>query len=260
MDGAERDRLTADFTAARAEGLSITAAIDRVAAACGRSSNAVRAVVCESPASTGRVVDGARRRRFIDRALERGVSIGSIADRIQRSTDVIRRADLDRRRRRILDAIPDSEPVAVANAGRPEAAEVFAVAGAVDGLARELAVATFGDWLERVRALPEIEDDETTRSRIAAMHYALSRARSAFARIEDIKRPGDRRLDPIESACGLRLGSAGGMDDQVAHKGPAGGVEHALPGRGMVIIDGLLVVGVCRGGRGLPVGQRRREA
>lgn len=196
-DDAERASIVEAFEAARRAGRSITAAVEEVAASCGRSPNAVRAIV--QPPRTGprRHPAPARRRRFIDRALDRAIEPDRIAHHLGRSVDVVRRADLDRRRRRIAEAMPGS--LAVPNAARPEAAEVFAVAGAMDDLARDLARATVGEWLERIRTLPGHEDDESARARIAAMHYAGGRARAAFDRSRDVARPGDRRLDPIES-------------------------------------------------------------
>lgn len=197
MDEDERSAIVAGYERMRSEGRSITAAIDSVAATTGRSANAVRAVVSAVPARSRRGLDLTRRRRFFGRALDRGIAVDAIAARVSRSPDVVKRADLDRRRRRAFAA--DPQPIVVPNAARPEAAEVFAVAGGIDDTARSLAGATLGDWLDRIRALPSIEDEEATRARIAAMHFAGGRARTALDRLVAVARPGDRRLDPIES-------------------------------------------------------------
>jgi hypothetical protein len=198
----ERTGILRAFASARATGISITAAIDRVAAASGRSPNAVRALVRtaggdDTPRQSTRHGSADQRRRFAHRAVERTIPIPQIAARLVRSDDAVRRLDLEERRRRVRDW--PAPTVRVPNLERPEAAEVFAAAGTIDGLARELAGATWGAWLDGIRLLPAGEDDERARGRIAAMHFAHARAHQAVTAIATQSRPGFRGLDPIES-------------------------------------------------------------
>ena len=213
IDDAERRRIIDAFGTARATDISATAAIERVAEATGRSPNTIRAIVRPllvqepapdptaatpgSVAARSTAMTAGRRRRFVRRAMDRAVPVVDVASRIGRSEDAVRRLDLEMRRAALSGWPPP--PVPIPNADRPEAAEVFAAAGAIDGLARDLSAASFGDWLIRIRELPGVEDEETTRGRIAAMHFVHARAHRAIADAAGDARPGFRVVDPIES-------------------------------------------------------------
>jgi hypothetical protein len=196
----ERQVILDAFAAARDRGLSTTTAIDEAARASGRSPNAIRAfAIPHGGTSTSRFgpTTAAARRRLAHRALARVIPTTEIATRLDRSQDAVRRMDLEVRLESI--AAWPAPPVVIPNAERAEAAEVFAAAGSIDGLPRRLARASFGEWLQTVRDLPSAEDEEKTRGRIAAMHFAHARAHHAVVAAAGLKRPGFRIVDPIES-------------------------------------------------------------
>ncbi len=200
IDEAERRGILDAFATARDRGLSTTAAIDEAARASGRSPNAIRAfAIPHAETSTPRPgpTTAAARRRLAHRAFARVIPTAEIAARLGRSEDAVRRMDLEVRLGSIAGWPAPS--VVIPNAKRAEAAEVFAAAGSIDDLARRLARATFGEWLQTVRDLPSAEDEEKTRGRIAAMHFAHVRAHQAVVAAADLKRPGLRTVDPIES-------------------------------------------------------------
>jgi phage terminase Nu1 subunit (DNA packaging protein) len=203
IDEAERHAIVEAFHTARSAGASVTAAIDRAAVSVGRSSNAIRAILQAEGADAGVIprrstaLDAAHRRRFVHRASARWIPASEIAARLGRSQDAVRRLDLEVRLATLSSWMAPG--IVVPNADRPEAAEVFAVAGALDGLARDLAQASLGDWLGAVREQPSIEDEEVTRGRIAAMHFVHARAYAAIVKGANATRPGFRLIDPIES-------------------------------------------------------------
>ncbi len=203
IDDTERAAILQAFETARCHGTSTTAAIEQAASATGRSPNAIRAIVQAGVgdlAASGRRSSGlnaATRRRFVHRAVARGIPIPEVAGRLERTEDAIRRLDLERRRAVVSDWPPPR--ISVPNIDRPEAAEVFSAVGIVDSLARDLTGATLGAWLEAIRAQPAAEDEEVTRGRIAAMHFAHARAHAGIIGSASVRRPGLRTVDPVES-------------------------------------------------------------
>ncbi len=204
IDEEERQAILDVFGTARDRGLSTTAAIDEAAKASGRSPNAIRAFVIPQVSSSTSMsmrrsgpVTAAERRRLAHRALARAIPTAEVAGRLGRSKDAVRRLDLQVRLGSI-QAWP-APPVVIPNVERDEAAEVFAAAGSIDGLARRLARASFGEWLQTIRDQPSAEDEEETRGRIAAMHFAHARVYHAVLAAAGLKRPGLRTVDPIES-------------------------------------------------------------
>jgi hypothetical protein len=147
-----------------------------------------------------------------------------LARRFDRAEETIRRHELEDRWAGLRGL--ESDGVEVPNLDRADAAEVFGAAGMLDDLARSLDQATPEVWLETVRGLPDTEDVDTVKARLAAMHFARAVAAGAVASLEGDEdgegptRPGERSLDPIETSLrwwGLLLerntisGLAGGL-------------------------------------------------
>ena len=142
---------------------------------------------------------GGRRRvaRLVARARSRLVPATEIATRIDRSLAVVRRLELAGR----LDAVAaiPSPAVTPPNLDRPDAAEVFGVAGSLDGEVSRFDAYRFFDWLEAIRE-HETDDEESDRARIAAMNFALARARHGVDAIRDAGGPiRERDVDLVES-------------------------------------------------------------
>lgn len=204
IDEMERRTICEAFERWAAEASSVTAVIERISREMKRSPAAIRAII-GPPAGRRRSDLGERRAmgRLVARARERGIPVARIAGRIGRSEATVRRHELESRWHAVRSIEPPS--VEVPNLVRVDAPQVFAVAGFIDDLARELHRADPPTWLATVRGLAETEQDEHVRGRIAAMHFSLARARSMVEEL-DLGRavtgprpPGERRLDPIET-------------------------------------------------------------
>ena len=118
--------------------------------------------------------------------------------RVERSRAVVRRLSL---RARVDDlGVLEAPAFVPPNLDRPEAAEVFGVAGLLDGEADERSRLSFADGLEAMRRSLAVEDHEINRARIAAMHFAKARAHQEYN--EMMSRPGpirERDIDRVES-------------------------------------------------------------
>ena len=142
---------------------------------------------------------GSRRRiaRLVIRARARLIPAVEIAAMIDRSLAVVRRVELAAR----LEAVAAIPPPAVTppNLDRPDAVEVFGVAGSLDDAVTTFGSLKFFEWLARIRD-EEIEDEESDRARIAAMNFALARALHGIERIHDPGGPvRERDVDLVES-------------------------------------------------------------
>ena len=142
---------------------------------------------------------GGRRRvaRLVARARSRLIPAPEIAARIGRSLAVVRRLELAGR----VDTVAAVPPPVVTppNLDRPDAAEVFGVAGALDEAVSTFGSLRFFEWLAQIRD-HEIGDEESDRARIAAMNFALARARRGLDAIHDAGGPiRERDLDLVES-------------------------------------------------------------
>ncbi|MAD77874.1 MAG: hypothetical protein CMJ51_00710 [Planctomycetaceae bacterium] len=204
IDEAERSMIREAFDRWVGEASSTTAAIERIAEEMHRSPAAIRAII-EPSARPARAGPQARKviGRLVARARRQGIPVADIAARIDRSEATVRRYELEARWAEVRSIDPPM--VSVPNLGRTDAPEVFTVAGLIDDLPRELQRADPTTWLARVRRLPQMEEDEEVRGRIAAMHFARARARSSVDELNlgrafaGPRPPGERGLDPIET-------------------------------------------------------------
>ena len=184
------------------EGVEPAEAIRITASTFGRSPSAVRSRLgrTDKPAAGE---DSDRTARLVGRARSRVVSRSMLAQRLGRAEETIRRHELDERWT-LLRGV-EKDDVDVPNIDRRDASQVFGAAGMLDDLARTLDVATPEDWLETIRGLEENEDGETVKARLAAMHFARSRAAREVSQLDrrgaaEAVRPGERFLDPIETS------------------------------------------------------------
>jgi len=142
---------------------------------------------------------GSRRRiaRVVVRARSRLIPSTEIAERIDRSLAVVRRQELSGRLEAVA-SIP-SPTVTPPNLDRPDAAEVFGVAGSLDDEVSTFGGFRFFEWMEGIRDR-RTEDEESDRARIAAMNFALARARLGVDAIRDAGGPiRERDVDLVES-------------------------------------------------------------
>ena len=184
------------------EGVEPAEAIRITASTFGRSPSAVRSRLgrTDRPAAGE---DSDRTARLVGRARSRVVSRSMLAQRLGRAEETIRRHELDERWTLLRGVEKDG--VDVPNIDRRDASQVFGAAGMLDDLARTLDAATPEDWLETIRGLEENEDGETVKARLAAMHFARSRAALEVSQLDrrgaaEAVRPGERLLDPIETS------------------------------------------------------------
>lgn len=172
--------------------------IDPVATAPGRRSSAVETGHAPSPRRPRRDAEGRRRvARLVSKARSRLVPAADIARRIDRSLAVVRRLELAGRLDEIA-AVP-SPPVTPPNLDRPDAAEVFGVAGSLDEAVSTFGTLRFFEWLEAIRGL-DTEEEEADRARIAAMNFALARARRGVDLVRESRGAvRERDVDLVES-------------------------------------------------------------
>lgn len=195
----ERAGIASEFEATRSKIPTTTAAIDAVARRRGRSPAMVREAIRRG--EIRRPSRDARTRRWIARlvarARARSVPVVEIAARIDRSPAVVRRLELAGRFDAV--AVSPSPTVTPPNLERPDAAEVFGVAGLLDDSVATFAELGLFEWLSRIRDQDQA-DEESDRARIAAMNFALARARRG---VDAITRDGgavrERDLDLVES-------------------------------------------------------------
>ena len=187
----ERANIREEVGSRMREGARTTKAIAEVAHRAGRSLGTVRrAAAC--PSIVRRGVGEAR--RFGLRAHDQRVALEVIAGRLQRSDSSARRLILDARSQRVRSLLRRSVELATTNL--PDADEVFAVAGVLDGFSESLAGLGIEEWLLRVRGLGEGRESDAAGSRIAAMHFLNSRARRNCEAMS--ARPGFKAIDVIE--------------------------------------------------------------
>ena len=146
----------------------------------------------------GRNAGGRRRMaRLVARARSRLIPATEIAARIGRSLAVVRRLELAGRLETV--ATVPSPLVTPPNLDRPDAAEVFGVAGALDEAVSTFGSLRFFEWLAQIRD-HETGDEESDRARIAAMNFALARACHGIDAIRDSGGPiREREVDLVES-------------------------------------------------------------
>lgn len=198
LDAEEREGIVELVHRLESDGVGRGEAVAIASSSFGRSRSAIRSVLDDGKASKpSHVVD--RLPALVARARSRLVPRARLAERLGRTEETIRRQELDARAAALVGLDPDS--AAVPNLERADASEVFAAAGMLDDLARSLDSSTPEEWLRTIRALPEEEDVEIVKARIAAMHFARAVAVRDAGRLEGEAgvRPGERLLDPIET-------------------------------------------------------------
>ena len=186
----------------RSEGVETAEAIRITAGTFGRSPSAVRSRL-DRRDSREAAGNSDRRARLVGRARARCISRAILARRLDRTEETIRRHELDARWKHLLGL--EKDEVDVPNIDRDDAIQVFGAAGMLDELPRRLDGAPPELWLDTVRSLPEQEEVESVKARLAAMHYARSMAAAGVSRtgsgdFQEHHRLGDRVLDPIESS------------------------------------------------------------
>ena len=156
----------------------------------------------KSPAGRQRPTRSRSDRARVERLIGRGerwlIPSVDLQLRVDRSRAIVRRLALQAR----LDhlGVIDAPALVPPNLARPDAAEVFGVAGLLDGEADERSRLSLADGLETIRRSQGTGDEEVDRARIAAMNFARARAREAFEKMAS--RPGpirERDIDRVES-------------------------------------------------------------
>ena len=200
VDPAEAETIRRRFSEGRANGLGESEAIRAVARASKRSDSTVRRLAGldrrKDAVLTGRTAQD-RRRRLIVRGFDRAVPIEEMAIRVDRNPRTVHRIVLEGRRDR-LRGLPESILVP-AGVERTDAGRVFGVAGQLDLRCRNEARGTLEAWLADVRT-ERGTDSESARQWMAAMHFALWRARRhAEEMLVADRSPTVDRVDAVES-------------------------------------------------------------
>ncbi|RPG19783.1 MAG: hypothetical protein CBB69_004420 [Phycisphaera sp. TMED9] len=152
----------------------------------------------ESPRAVRSQADRARIARLIGRGQQWLIPLVELQDRVDRSRPVVRRLALQARVDHL--GVVERPTFVPPNLDRPDASEVFGVAGSLDGDADEQSRRSLTEVLETVRGSLGAEDEEIVRSRIAAMHFARARAHEGLEAVQ--ARTGAVRehdIDRVES-------------------------------------------------------------
>ena len=146
------------------------------------------------PSEEGSRPSTARARRLVLRAHDRRLPETLAAARLGRAVSTVRRLLLEARTARLR--LIEPWEVELPTASLPFADEVFAVAGALDDVARSLVGCDPDALVERFREVERGEDTDHAVSRIAALHFLHARAWRELAC--DREPLGSKALDRVE--------------------------------------------------------------
>jgi hypothetical protein len=142
--------------------------------------------------------DRARVARLIGRGERWRIPLVDLQMHVDRSRAVVRRLALQARVDHL--GVIESPVFVPPNLDRPDAAEVFGVAGLLDAKADERSRLSLADALEVIRHSLGQEDEEIIRARIAAMHFSRARAHEGLTQIASRSGPiREHDIDRVES-------------------------------------------------------------
>ncbi len=152
----------------------------------------------ESPRAVRSQADRTRIASLIGRGQRWMIPLVELQERVDRSRPVVRRLALQARVDHL--GVIERPTFVPPNLDRPDASEVFGVAGSLDAEADEQSRRSLVEMLEAVRRSLGVEDEEAVRARIAAMHFARARAHEGLEKMK--ARAGAIRehdIDRVES-------------------------------------------------------------
>ena len=187
----EQAHLQSALDARIAAGHSPTGAEASVADTLGRSRGAVRRATGKSSLTR---MKPKRARRYILRAHDQRIPMDRVANYVGRSVSTVYRL-LNESRGERCRHIPLST-IDMRTAHLPDADHVFAAAGVLDDVPEQLVGLDPLKWMQKVREIGALEENDVAASRVAAMHFVHARARSGIDSLPRIC--GGKAVDAIE--------------------------------------------------------------